>query len=127
MYVCSVKDLTKAEEQIMDILWELGQGVVKDIIAELPKPKPAYNTVSTVVRILEKKGIVSHKAYGKTHVYFPVLQKEDYQQHQTRGLLKRFYQNKPKSLVSYFIENEEIDLKELEEIMALIQTKKNKK
>jgi predicted transcriptional regulator len=121
-----VKDLTKAEEQVMTILWEIENGVVKDIIEKLPKPKPAYNTVSTVVRILEKKGVVAHKAFGKTHVYYPLLKKEEYQEHQTKGLLKRFYQNKPKSLVSYFVEQEEIDLKELEEIMKLLQDKKKK-
>ena len=68
-----IKELTRAEEQLMQILWQLQKGFIKDIIEELPEPKPAYNTVSTVVRVLEGKGFINHKAYGNSHVYFPVI------------------------------------------------------
>ena len=73
-----MKELTKAEEQIMQILWDLEKGFVKDIVERFPEPKPAYNTVSTIVRILEQKGFVDHTAYGKTHEYFPLVGKSDY-------------------------------------------------
>ncbi len=73
-----MKELTKAEEQIMQELWQLQSAYVKDIIEQLPEPKPAYNTVSTIVRILERKGFVSHKTSGKSHLYYPIVQKDHY-------------------------------------------------
>ena len=69
--------LTRAEEQVMQVLWEMEKGLVKDMLDKLPEPKPAYNTVSTIIRILEKKGFVDHKAYGTTYEYFPIVKKED--------------------------------------------------
>ena len=115
-----MKELTKAEEQIMQILWKLDKGFVKEILACLPEPKPAYNTVSTIVRILEKKGFVSHKAYGKTHEYYPVISKEEY----TRNFLKRFVENyfsdSFKELVSFFAKDKKMDVSELEDIIKMI-------
>ena len=73
-----MKELTKAEEQVMQILWKIEKGFVKDVLAKIPEPKPAYNTVSTIIRILEKKGFVGYKAYGKTHEYFPIVDKTSY-------------------------------------------------
>ena len=126
-----MKELTKAEEQIMQILWKLEQGFVKDILEHLPKPKPAYNTVSTIVRILEKKGFVSHKAYGKTHEYYPVLSKEEY----TRNFLKRFVENyfsdSFQDMVSFFAKEKGISISELESMIKMIsreiQEQKGKK
>ena len=80
-----MKELTKAEEQIMQVLWRLEKGFVKDVIDRLPDPKPAYNTVSTIVRILEKKGFVAHNAYGKTHEYFPLISKTEYRRANSKG------------------------------------------
>ncbi len=115
-----MKELTKAEEQIMQILWKLEKGFVKDILERLPKPKPAYNTVSTIVRILEKKGFVSHKAYGKTHEYYPLLSKEEY----TRKFLKRFVENyfsdSFKEMVSFFAKEKDMSISELEDTMRMI-------
>jgi BlaI family penicillinase repressor len=115
-----MKELTKAEEQIMQILWKLEKGFVKDILEHLPKPKPAYNTVSTIVRILEKKGFVSHTAYGKTHEYYPVLSKEEY----TRKFLKRFVENyfsdSFKEMVSFFAKEKNMSISELEDTMRMI-------
>jgi len=115
-----MKVLTKAEEQIMQILWKLEKGFVKDILEHLPKPKPAYNTVSTIVRILEKKGFVSHTAYGNTHEYYPVLSKEEY----TRKFLKRFVENyfsdSFKEMVSFFAKEKDMSISELEDTMRLI-------
>ena len=90
----TLKELTKAEDQVMQILWKLEKGVVKDIMEVMPDPKPAYNTVSTIVRILETKGFVDHKAYGKTHEYFPKITKEKYTKfylRNTRSFNRRIY------------------------------------
>jgi len=113
-----MKELTKAEEQIMQVLWRLGRGLVKDILDELPEPKPAYNTVSTIVRILEKKGFVSYKAYGKTHEYFPVVAMNEYRREYLRSLVHRYFGNSYQELVSFFAKDRCLTLSELEEIRA---------
>jgi predicted transcriptional regulator len=113
-----MKELTKAEEQIMQVLWRLGRGLVKDILEELPEPKPAYNTVSTIVRILEKKGFVSYKAYGKSHEYFPVVAMNEYRREYLRSLVHRYFGNSYQELVSFFAQDRNLTLSELEEIRA---------
>jgi BlaI family penicillinase repressor len=121
-----IKELTRAEEQLMQILWQLKKGFVKDVMAELPEPKPAYNTVSTIIRILEAKGFVSYIAHGKSHEYFPLISKEDYQNFATDKLMNGYFDNSVKHMFSYFVKKEKIDLKEADEIMALIEKLKNK-
>ena len=123
-----MKELTKAEEQIMHILWELNEAFVKDIISKLPKPKPAYNTVSTIVRILEKKGFVSYNAYGKTHKYFPLVNKEDYTRVYMKGFVKNYFSNSFEQMVSFFAKEKSISISEMEEIQKLmeIEIKKQK-
>ena len=116
-----MKELTKAEEQIMHVLWTLEKAFVKDIIAELPDPKPAYNTVSTIVRILESKGFVHHNAFGKTHQYFPVITKEDYMQFFVKNVVRNFFSDSVPEMVSFFARDKDMSLTELEEIMSLIQ------
>jgi len=115
-----MKELTKAEEQIMQILWRMDKGFVKDILEYFPKPKPAYNTVSTIVRILETKGFVSHKAYGKTHEYYPVVSKDEY----TKNFLKRFMENyfsdSFKEMVSFFAKEKDMSISELEDMIKMI-------
>jgi predicted transcriptional regulator len=113
-----MRELTRAEEQIMQVLWRLGRGLVKDILAELPEPQPAYNTVSTIVRILEKKGFVSYKAYGKTHEYFPLVSMNEYRQTCLRSLVHRFFGNSPQELVSFFAQDRHLSLEDLEAIKA---------
>ncbi len=115
-----MKELTKAEEEIMQVLWGLGKGFVKDVIEELPVPKPAYNTVSTIVRILEKKGFVAHRAYGKTHEYFPVVSKDEYKKKYLKSFLKRYFGDSFPELVSFFAGERDLSLKELEEIRGLL-------
>lgn len=115
-----MKELTRAEEEIMQVLWDLGQGFVKDVIEELPAPKPAYNTVSTIVRILEKKGFVSHRAYGKTHEYFPLVSKDTYKKKYLKSFLKRYFGDSFPELVSFFAGERDLSLKELEEIRGLL-------
>jgi BlaI family penicillinase repressor len=121
-----IKELTRAEEQLMQILWQLKKGYVKDVIDELPEPKPAYNTVSTIIRILETKGFIDHKAYGKSHEYFPVISKEQYQNFATEKLLNGYFDNSVQHMFSYFVKKEKIDLQEADEIMKLIEKLKNK-
>jgi BlaI family penicillinase repressor len=121
-----IKELTRAEEQLMQVLWQLEKAYVKDIIEQLPEPKPAYNTVSTIIRILETKGFVNHKAYGKSHEYFPVISKEQYQNFATEKLLSGYFDNSVNRMLSFFVKKEKIDLKEADEIMKLIEKLKNK-
>lgn len=122
-----MKELTNAEEQIMHILWKLKKGFVNDIIEQMPDPKPAYNTVSTIIRILETKGVVDHKAYGKTHEYFPLVSKEDYSQGFLNGFVKNYFSNSYKNLVSSFSTNDHLSTKEVEEIIAMLQGQLNAK
>jgi predicted transcriptional regulator len=123
--------LTRAEEEIMQILWDLERGVVKDIIEKMPEPKPAYNTVSTIIRILESKGFVDHKAYGKTHEYFPLITKDVYSKRFMKGFMKGYFNNSFHKMVSFFSSSEDIDIKELEATMNLmkqqLENRKNKK
>ena len=120
-----LKELTKAEEQIMQVLWNLNEAFVKDVLDELPEPKPAYNTVSTIIRILETKGFVSHKAFGKSHQYFPVISHEDYKSFATAELVKGHFANSFKNLVSFFVKDKNLDLKETDELIKLLEKFKN--
>lgn len=114
-------ELTKAEEQIMQELWKLEKAFVKDIIEKLPEPKPAYNTVSTIVRILERKGFVGHNAFGKTHQYFPLINKKEYTKGFMNGFLKNYFSNSMKNLVSFFAKDKSLTIKEMEELKKLLE------
>jgi predicted transcriptional regulator len=121
------KELTKAEEQVMDFLWNLKQAFVKDIVQKMPDPKPAITTVSTIIRILEKKGFVSHESFGKTHRYFPLISREEYSAQCTRSLMHRYFSNSVGNLVSFFSKKENLSLEELEELQNLIHEEIQKK
>ena len=121
-----IKELTKAEEQIMQVLWELERGFVKDVLEQLPEPKPAYNTVSTIIRILETKGVVGYKAFGKSHQYYPLISKEEYKSFATEKLLNGYFENSVESMFSFFVKEKKIDLKEADEIFKLIEKLKKK-
>jgi BlaI family transcriptional regulator, penicillinase repressor len=116
-----MKYLTNAEEQTMHILWKLKKGFINDIIEQMPEPKPAYNTVSTIIRILETKGVVDHKVYGKTHEYYPLISKEDYTQKFLKRFVKNYFSNSYMNLVSCFSKNENLSPKELEDIIEMLQ------
>ncbi len=116
----TMKRLTKAEEQIMQILWDLEKGFVKDIIEHLPDPKPAYNTVSTIVRILEKKGFVSHNAFGNTYEYFPTILKEDYTKAYLKSIMRDYFSDSFQEMVSFFARDKDMSIEELEEIRKMI-------
>ena len=109
--------LTRAEEQVMQILWDLGEGLVKDIRDRFDEPRPARNTVSTVVRILEKKGFVDHKSYGNVYLYFPVVSREDYSRHQLFGLLEGYFDNSFPAMASCFAREKDLTLAEMEELI----------
>jgi predicted transcriptional regulator len=119
-----IKELTKAEDQVMQILWKLRNAFVKDIVEEMPDPKPAYNTVSTIVRILETKGFVDHKAYGKTHEYFPLISKEKYTKFYLNNLLKGYFNGSFQNLVSFFAKENKMDIKSLEKLLEEIKNQK---
>jgi predicted transcriptional regulator len=110
----------------MQVLWQLKKGYVKDVIEQLPAPKPAYNTVSTFIRILETKGFINHTAYGKSHEYYPLVSKEEYQSFATEKLLTGYFDNSVKGMFSFFVKKEKIDIKEADEIMKLIEKLKDK-
>jgi len=116
-----ITHLTKAEEQVMQVLWELKKGFVKDVIDKLPgKSKPAYNTVSTIIRILEKKGFVGHTDYGKTYEYYPLISKPEYTKHFMGSFMKNYFSNSYKHLVSFFTNENNLSLAELEELKKLM-------
>ncbi len=126
-----MKELTRSEEQVMQILWKLKKAFVNDIIDFMPEPKPAYNTVSTVIRILESKNFVSHKAFGKTHEYFPLVSKNEYSDNSLNRLVNNYFDNSFHSLASFFAKNEKTTVAELETIKKIIDeeliNKKDKK
>jgi BlaI family penicillinase repressor len=122
-----MKELTKAEEQVMQILWQLKEAIVKQILDKMPDdPKPAYNTVSTVVRVLESKGFVDHKAYGNSHVYFPIVSEEEYKKFAFDKVIKSYFNNSYKSLVSYLVKEQKLNLSELAELILLAEKSRNK-
>ena len=118
------KELTKAEEEIMLVLWDLERAFVKEILEKLPDPKPAYNTVSTIVRILAQKGFVGHQAFGKTHQYYPLVSKEEYRNFSTDKLMESYFDNSVGALVSHFLKKSTIDLKEADKLLELIEKMK---
>jgi len=121
-----LRELTRLEEQVMQVLWDLEKGLVHDILERFPDPKPAYNTVSTVVRILEQKGFVGHKAYGRTHEYYPLVSKKEYTKIHFRNFVTNYFGSSYRSLASFFTREEKLSLTELEEIREMIQKEINK-
>jgi BlaI family transcriptional regulator, penicillinase repressor len=115
-----MRELTRAEEQVMQVLWKIRKGMVNEILAHYPDPKPAYNTVSTVIRILEQKGFVDHKAYGRTHEYFPLISKKEYSSEHFGIFLNNYFGNSFKSLASFFAGEKKMTIRELEEIQKII-------
>lgn len=116
-----IRELTKAEEEIMQVMWNLEKAFVKNVIEKLPEPKPAYNTVSTIIRILEQKGFIDHVAYGKTYEYFPVISRDEYRKFASSKLMSSYFGGSLKQMVSFFVNEEKIDLKEADEIMKLME------
>lgn len=116
-----MQKLTRAEEDIMQVLWQLDKALLKDLMAAMPEPKPAQSTVSTLVRILEKKGFVDHKAYGKTYEYFPLVKKGEYAQQYMGNFVENYFGGSFKRMLSFFAKNEELDLETLDAVMREVQ------
>lgn len=117
------KQLTKAEEQIMQVLWDLKEASVKEVIDKLPEPKPAYNTVSTIIRILETKDFLDHKPVGRGFVYFPVIEKQVYSNQSLHKLMNGYFNGSFKNMVSFFVKENKMDIKELEAILKEVNKK----
>ncbi|AYQ33299.1 MULTISPECIES: BlaI/MecI/CopY family transcriptional regulator [Runella] len=117
-----MRELTKAEEQVMQILWDLGKGVVWNVLERFPTPKPAYNTISTFIRILEQKGFIAHRPIsGKTYEYFPIISKEDYRAYEANKLMSNYFSGSVKDLVSYFVQDKDLSVQDADEIIKLLQ------
>ncbi len=114
-------ELTRAELEIMQLFWAKGPSMVNDLLEALPTPKPAYNTVSTVVRILEKKGFVGHKAYGKSYEYYPIVSKEAYASRYMDTVLANFFGGSLSRLVSFFSEHKSITVEETDAILKMLK------
>lgn len=119
-----MKTLTKAEEQVMQYLWEMNGGFVREIIEQYPHPKPAYNTVSTIVRILENKEFLTHEAFGKSHKYLPSVSKEEYRTYTAEKVVEGYFDGSAKNLVSYFIKDKNMNTSDLDEILKIIEDAK---
>lgn len=117
------KPLTKAEEEIMQELWKLEHAFVKEVIEELPEPKPHYNTVSTIIKILEEKGFVAHESFGKSNRYYPLVKKDDYSKKSMKQFVGKYFEGSFASMLSFFAKEEDISVKELEDIIK--EMKKN--
>ncbi|MDD4058641.1 MAG: BlaI/MecI/CopY family transcriptional regulator [Bacteroidales bacterium] len=118
------KELTKAELQIMHLLWDKERAYINDLLEEMPEPRPAYNTVSTIVRILEKKGFVSHKSYGNTHHYFPIIDKDTYLNSLMSGIMNSFFSGSVANLVSFLSKKEQLSVEEADKLINIIKNKK---
>jgi BlaI family transcriptional regulator, penicillinase repressor len=116
-----MKELTKAEEQVMQVMWKMERGFVNDILEHFPNPKPAYNTVSTIIRILEKKGFVGYKAYGKSHQYYPLISKKEYTSSFFNGIMKNYFSNSYQSLLSFLTKDKNLNIQDLEDIKRLME------
>ena len=125
-----MKQLTRAEEQIMHVLWDMKKGYVREILEKLPMPKPAYNTVSTIIRILEKKGFVGYIAYGKAHEYYPLISKKLYRKNFLKGFVANYFGNSYQALTSFFTNEQNLSIEELEKLRNYLDQeikRKNKK
>jgi len=119
-----MKELTKAEEKVMRILWNRERSIIRDLLQDFEEPKPSYTTVATVIRVLEKKGFVAHKAYGTTYEYYPLLSQEAYSNYAANSVIEKYFGGSLKQLVSFFAKRENVDMKELDDIVRLIEEQK---
>ncbi len=118
-----MKQLTQAEEEIMQILWQLEKAFVKEIVEKFDDPKPAYNTVSTLIRILEKKGFVGYEAFGKSHQYFPTVRKEEYTKKYLNRFVENYFSGSYEQLVSFFTKQEKMNIGDLEKLLEELKNK----
>jgi len=119
------KPLTKAEEQVMMVLWKLGKGFLKDILEQTPEPKPHPNTVATLLKILQEKGFVQVDVQGRNNCYKPRISKTEYGRKTANQLLKGYFEGSPSKLISQFVSDNKLSLKELEDLLQQIRSSKN--
>lgn len=119
--------LTKAEERIMHIIWQLDKCFIKDILEEIDDPKPAYTTVATVVKILEKKGFVAYREYGNAHQFYPVISKISYSRKHVNPLFKRYFKGSIRDIVSFYVENNKVHTSDIDEAIKVLKSIKKKK
>ena len=117
-----MKEITKAQEEILQALWQVNNGAVSDVLDILPDPKPAYNTVATVIKVLESKGYVAHKTYGKTNVYYPAISKNEYGQFVLKETFKGLFNGSLNQMMSCFVKNKDVSVQELEDLKQLLET-----
>ena len=122
-----MKKLTKKEEELMKILWKLEKAFVKDIVELYPDPKPHYNTISSLVRLLQDKGVIGFTQYGNTYQYFPLISKEEYRSDQMGRLMKNYFDNSLREVVSFFSEEKNLDVEDVEEALKMLEDLKKKK
>ena len=118
-----MEKLTNKEEEIMHILWRLEKAFVKDVLAEIKNDKPHYNTLSTIIRNLEEKGYLAYNAYGKTHQYYPIILKEEYKGLKTDNLLSNFFGGSKEAMLSFFVNEQKMDINALDEILKELKKK----
>lgn len=121
------KQLTKAEEEIMQVLWQIEKGFVKDVIDVLPEPKPHYNTVSTILKILEDKGFADHESLGKSNRYFPLIEKEEYSKKSMTQFVGKYFEGSFANMLSFFAKEKDISVQELEEVLKEVKKRSPKK
>ena len=121
-----MKHLTNREEEIMELFWQKGALYVKEVIDELPEPKPHYNTISTIVRGLEEKGFVGHEQFGNTHRYAAIITREEFSRYTLKSMVGKYFNKSYASVVSMFVEEEKISLEEIKELINQAKSAKNK-
>ncbi len=121
-----MEELTKKEEEVMRILWRIKKGFVKDVIAEMEGPEPPYTTISSIIRILVKKGYVKNRQYGTIHEYYPALSKMDYQKFLLKNLVSKYFDNSFENVVSFMVKENDLSKDEVNEILKTIDKTKSK-
>lgn len=120
-------ELTRAEEQIMQIIWKIEKGFIKDILEHFDEPKPAYTTVATFLKILERKEYVSHITFGNAHQFYPLVSRDGYSKKHVNSVLNRYFKSSIKDVVSFFADNNKVDIKDIDSAIKLLNEIKNKK
>ena len=119
-----IKELTRAEEQIMQVFWDLNEAFIKEVIPHLPDPKPHYNSVATIVKILEEKGFLGHDILGNLYQYHPVISREEYQKHAMKDIVSQYFDNSYPSMLAFFAKEQQLSEQEINELLHLIKNNK---
>lgn len=123
-----MKELTKGEEQVMQAVWQLEKGFAKEIYEAIPAPRPAYNTVLTVLRVLVEKGFVKYEVFGKSHRYEPIIDRKNYSEFHLNSMVENYFDGSFSKMVTGFVnKHQKLDLNEIDEMMQLLENLKKKK